>query len=94
MVLSDNRPVLLGSGSLSSGQVDAVVVVLSADGKPLTTFGSPYGCTAYDFGSVGDSFSYGDVGLDGKIAVVGVTGHGNASTTTDTDATFVLIPKP
>jgi uncharacterized delta-60 repeat protein len=94
MVLSDNRPVLLGGGSLSAGQGDAAIVLLSADGKPVTNgFGSPYGCTAYDFGSVGDFFWAGDVAADGKIAVVGVTGHGNGSTV-DTDSTFLLINKP
>jgi len=94
LLLSDNRPVLLGSGALSSGQVDGVVVLLAANGKPGSTgFGPPYGCTAYDFGSVGDSFAGGDVLSDGKIAVVGSTSHGNGSPT-DTDATFVLIPKP
>ena len=94
IVLSDNRPVLLGGGSLSSGQQDAAIVLLSADGKPVSNgFGSPYGCVAYDFGSVADFFWAGDVAADGKIAAVGVTGHGNGSTT-DTDATFVLIAKP
>ena len=94
LLLSDDRPVLLGSGALSSGQVDGVVVLLSADGKPVSNgFGAPYGCTAYDFGSVGDSFAAGDVLSDGQIAVVGATSHGNGSPT-DSDATFVLIPKP
>jgi uncharacterized delta-60 repeat protein len=94
LVLSDNRPVLLGGGSLSSGQQDAAIVLLSVDGKPVSNgFGAPYGCVAYDFGSVADFFWAGDVAADGKIAAVGVTGHGNGATT-DTDATFVLIPKP
>ncbi|HKO51155.1 MAG TPA: hypothetical protein VJV79_25775 [Polyangiaceae bacterium] len=94
MLLSDNRPVLLGSGALSSGQVDGVIVLLSPDGKPVTNgFGSPYGCTAYDFRSIGDSFAAGDVLSDGKIAVVGATSHGNGSPT-DIDSTFVLINKP
>jgi hypothetical protein len=71
-----------------------VIVLLSPDGIPVTNgFGSPYGCTAYDFGSIGDSFAAGDILLDGKIAVVGATGHGNGSPT-DTDSTFVLINKP
>jgi len=94
LLLSDDRPVLLGSGALSAGQVDGVVVLLSADGKPVSNgFGAPYGCTAYDFGSVGDSLAAGDVLSDGQIAVVGATSHGNGSPT-DSDATFVLIPKP
>jgi len=94
IVLSENRPVLLGGGSLSSGQQDAAIVLLSADGKPVTNgFGAPYGCVAYDFDSISDFFWAGDVATDGKIAAVGVTGHGNGSTV-DTDATFVLINKP
>ncbi len=93
IVLSDERPVLLGGGSLSTGQQDAVVALLSIDGKPVTTFGSPFGCTAYDFGSVGDFFWSGAVASDGKIAAVGLTGHANGSTD-DTDGIFVLINKP
>ena len=93
IVLSDERPVLLGGGSLSSGQQDAVIAVLSVNGLPLTSFGSPYGCTAYDFGTVGDFFWAGAVARDGKIAAVGLTGHGTGSTD-DTDGIFVLIDKP
>jgi len=93
IVLSDERPVLLGGGSLSSGQQDAVIAVLSVNGLPLTSFGSPYGCTAYDFGTVGDFFWAGAVARDGKIAAVGLTGHGTGSTD-DTDGILVLIDKP
>ncbi len=93
ILLSDERPVLLGGGSLSSGQQDAVIAVLSVNGAPLTSFGSPYGCTAYDFGSVGDFFWSGAVLGDGKIAAVGLTGHATGSTE-DTDGIFVLINKP
>ena len=93
IVLSDDRPVLLGGGSLSTGQQDAVVTLLSVNGVPVTTFGSPYGCTAYDFGSVGDFFWSGAVAPDGKIAAVGLTGHVSGSTD-DTDGIFVSIDKP
>jgi len=94
IVLSDDRPVLLGGGSLSSGQQDAVLVLLSANGAPVTAFGSPYGCTAYDFGSVGDFFWAGDVNkTDGTIAAVGLTGHASGSTD-DTDGILLLLNKP
>jgi uncharacterized delta-60 repeat protein len=94
IVLSEDRPLLLGGGSLSAGQQDAVLTLLSADGKPVTNgFGAPYGCTAYDFGSVGDFFWSGAVASDGKIAAVGLTGHASGSTE-DTDAIYVLINKP
>ncbi|MEI9952527.1 MAG: hypothetical protein WDO74_26990 [Pseudomonadota bacterium] len=94
IVLSDDRPVLLGGGSLSTGQQDAVITLLSLNGTPVTTFGSPYGCTAYDFGSVGDFFWSGAVNpTDGKIAAVGLTGHASGSTD-DTDGILVLINKP
>jgi len=93
VLLSDNRPVLLGGGSLSSGQQDGVVVVLGVDGAPVTTYGSPFGCTAYDFGSIGDFFWAGALASDGKIAAVGLTGETSGSAV-DTDSTFVLIPKP
>lgn len=93
IVLSDDRPVLLGGGSLSTGQQDAVIALLSVNGAPVTSFGSPYGCTAYDFGSVGDFFWSGAVAADGKIAAVGLTGHASGSTD-DTDGIFVLINKP
>jgi len=94
IVLSDDRPVLLGGGSLSSGQQDAVLVLLSPNGAPITSFGSPYGCTAYDFGSVGDFFWSGAVKpADGKIAAVGLTGHASGSTD-DTDGILLLLDKP
>ncbi|HEY0465687.1 MAG TPA: hypothetical protein VGC79_15845, partial [Polyangiaceae bacterium] len=115
IVLSDDRPVLFGGGSLSTGQQDAVITVLSLEGKTLTTggsggsggaggsgggsgvgfttFGAPYGCVAYDFGSVGDFFWSGAVAPDGKIAAVGLTGNAQGSSD-DTDGIFVLINKP
>lgn len=120
ILLSDDRPVLLGGGSLSSGQQDAVITVLSVDGKTLgslaaggsggaggvggsggsggsagafTSFGTPFGCKAYDFGTVGDFFWSGARAADGKIAAVGLTGHAQGSTD-DTDGIFVLIDKP
>jgi len=117
ILLSDDRPVLFGGGSLSSGQQDAVITVLSVDGKTLgslaaggsggtggvggsggsagafTSFGTPFGCKAYDFGSVGDFFWSGARATDGKIAAVGLTGHAQGSTD-DTDGIIVLIDKP
>lgn len=117
VVLSDDRPVLLGGGSLSSGQQDAVITVLSTEGKtlgsigsggsggaggsggsggaaaPFTSFGTPFGCKAYDFGSISDFFWAGAVAPNGKIAAVGLTGHAQGSTE-DTDGVFVLIDKP
>ena len=117
IVLSDDRPILFGGGSLSTGQQDAVITVLSAEGKTLgsigsggaggagggggaggsagafTSFGTPFGCKAYDFGSIGDFFWAGAVAPNGKIAAVGLTGHVQGSTE-DTDGVFVLIDKP
>jgi uncharacterized delta-60 repeat protein len=108
IVLSDDRPVIIGGGSLSTGEQDAVIALLSVDGKPVTpsgaggaggtggatsTFGSPYGCVAYDFGTIGDFFWAGATAPDGKIVAVGLTGEATGSTI-DTDSTFVSINKP
>ena len=95
IVLSEDRPVLLGGGSLSNGQQDGVVALLTVDGKPSTTaFGSPYGCVAYDFGTVGDFFWSGAVHpTNGTIAAVGLTGNASGSTD-DTDGILALINKP
>jgi uncharacterized delta-60 repeat protein len=94
IVLSDDRPVLIGRGNTASGQLDAVITLLSTEGKPVTAFGSPYGCNAYDFGSIGDNFQGGDVSaVDGKIAAVGSTSHATTSTE-DSDGILLVLPKP
>lgn len=89
----DNRPVLFGGGRTISDDQDAVVVLLAADGKPATTFGSPFGCQSYDFGTKGDFFWGSAIKADNSvIAGVGLTGADTA--TADTDSIVLVFNKP
>lgn len=89
----DDRPVLFGGGRLIADDQDAVVTVLDKDGKPATTFGSPFGCKAYDFGTKGDFFWGSAIKADNSVlAGVGLTGADTA--TADTDSIVLVVPKP
>jgi uncharacterized delta-60 repeat protein len=94
VLLSDDRPVLIGGGRLSSGDQDGVITVLTANGLPDTTSFGPFGCKAYDFGTIGDFLWGSALSANGNtIAAVGITGN-EAGSTVDTDGTLVLLAKP
>jgi len=93
-VLGDDRPVLIGGGRLSADDQDGVITILTASGLPDTTSFGPFGCKAYDFGTIGDFLWGSALSANGKvIAAVGITGNA-AGSTVDTDGTLVLLDKP
>lgn len=93
-VLSDDRPVLIGGGRLNADDQDGVITILTENGTPDTTKFGPFGCKAFDFGTVGDFLWGSALSADGnQIAAVGITGNATGSTE-DTDGTVVLLAKP
>ena len=93
-VLGDDRPVLIGGGRLSADDQDGVITILTASGLPDTTSFGPFGCKAYDFGTIGDFLWGSALSASGNvIAAVGITGNA-AGSTVDTDGTLVLLDKP
>ncbi|MES1179487.1 MAG: hypothetical protein ABUL62_34545 [Myxococcales bacterium] len=93
-VLSDDRPILIGGGRLASDDQDGVITILTANGLPDTTSFGPFGCKAFDFGTIGDFLWGSALSANGNtIAAVGITGNA-ANSTADTDGTLVLLAKP
>jgi uncharacterized delta-60 repeat protein len=94
-VLPDNRVAMLGGGRPTMNDVDAVVAVLTPDGKPDTTFG-PNGFRAYDLGGNSDFFWAGSVAPDKKsLAVVGLksgTPANDAGPPGNDDAAILILP--
>lgn len=94
LILSDDRPVLIGGGRLSADDQDGVITILTANGVPDKTSFGPFGCKAFDFGTIGDFLWGSALSADGAvIAAVGITGNAVGSTA-DTDGTLVLLAKP
>jgi uncharacterized delta-60 repeat protein len=94
VILGDDRPVLIGGGRLSADDQDGVITILTANGLPDKTSFGPFGCKAYDFGTIGDFLWGSALSADGNvIAAVGITGNA-AGSTVDTDGTLVLLAKP
>jgi uncharacterized delta-60 repeat protein len=93
-VLNDDRPVLIGGGRLSADDQDGVITILTANGLPDATTYGPFGCKAFDFGTIGDFLWGSALSANGNtIAAVGITGNATGSTV-DTDGTLVLLAKP
>lgn len=68
-LLPDGRILAVGSGSPAAGTVDAMVVLLDKDGKPVTTFGTD-GRVLSDLGGPGDAWYGVTVAPDGKSVMV------------------------
>lgn len=68
-VLPDGRILVVGSGSPSAGLVDAMVVLLDKDGKPVTTFGTD-GRVLSDLGGPGDAWYGVTLAPDGKSVMM------------------------
>jgi uncharacterized delta-60 repeat protein len=94
-VLPDNRVMMLGGGRPTMSDVDAMVAVLTPDGKPDTTFG-PGGFRVYDLGGSNDFFWGGSVAPDKKsVAIVGIksgTPAGDAGPPGNDDAALLILP--
>jgi uncharacterized delta-60 repeat protein len=94
-VLPDNRVALFGGGRPTASDVDAMVAVLTPDGKPDTSF-APSGFRTYDLGGNNDFFWAGSVAADKKsFAVVGIksgTPAGDAAPAGNDDAALLILP--
>jgi hypothetical protein len=86
---------MLGGGRPTMSDVDAMVAVLTPDGKPDTTFG-PSGFRIYNLGGNNDFFWGGSVAPDKKsVAIVGIksgTPAGDAGPPGNDDAALLILP--
>ncbi len=93
--LPDNRVLLLGSGRSTAANGDAMLVMLTADGSPDTTF-APLGRRVYDLGGPGDAFWGAALSPDKKrVAVVGVKGantNADAGAVGNDDGAVLILP--
>ena len=95
IVLPDKRVVMMGGGRPTMSDVDAMVAVLTPDGKPDTSF-APNGFRTYDLGGNNDFFWAGSVAPDKKsFAVVGLksgTPANDAGPPSNDDAALLILP--
>jgi uncharacterized delta-60 repeat protein len=91
LTLPNDHIVLVGGGRPVADNVDGVVVALTADGQPDTSF-TESGWKTFDLGGPAD-FIWG-VALSPsqtRIAAVGIKGVGTAATTGDDDAALLVL---
>jgi hypothetical protein len=86
---------MLGGGRPTSADVDAMVAVLTPDGKPDTSFG-PNGFRLYNLGGNNDFFWGASVAPDKKsVAIAGIksgTPAGDAAPPGNDDAALLILP--
>jgi uncharacterized delta-60 repeat protein len=83
LVLPDDRVLVVGSGKSTADNVDAMVVLLDEDGKPVTTFGES-GRVQTDLGGPADAWYGVTLSSDGSsVMVVGYKGVDAASGSND-----------
>jgi uncharacterized delta-60 repeat protein len=95
-VLPDGRILLVGGGRLTSADVDGVVMVLTRDGAPDTSFSSS-GFRTFDLGGPADFFWGLALSRDAKTAAIaGIRGVGTTppSPYDNDDAALLLLPLP
>lgn len=93
-VLPDNRVLLIGGGRQTASDVDGVVVLLTPDGAPDTSF-APNGWRAFDLGGPADFLWSVALSPNQKTAaIVGVKGVGANPTPAgaNDDAALLLLP--
>ena len=94
LVLPDRRVLLAGGGRRTAADVDGVVVVLTPDGQPDTSFAQS-GWRAFDLGGPADFLWSVAISPDKKTAAfVGIKGVGANPTpaTANDDAALLLLP--
>jgi uncharacterized delta-60 repeat protein len=90
--LPDGRVMIVGGGRPSESNVDAMIAVLDANGRPDTTF-APRGFRTWDMGGASDFFW--GVALSPSRAQVAVVGTRAVATGAgDDDAAVLLLPVP
>jgi uncharacterized delta-60 repeat protein len=94
MVLPDRRVLLVGGGRPTSANVDGVVMVMTPDGQPDTTFAAS-GWKPYDLGGPADFLWSVALSPNGKTAaVVGLLGVGTAPNPATLNDDSVLLLQP
>ncbi len=94
LVLPDRRIVLVGGGRLTSADVDGIVMVLTPEGQPDSSF-EFNGWRRFDLGGVSDFLWSAALAPDQKtLALAGIKGVGSAPTppSANDDAALVLLP--
>ena len=90
-VLPDGRVLIVGSGSPQAGSSDAMVVLLSKDGTPQSSFGTG-GRVLSDVGGPGDAwFGVAPAGDGESVTVVGYKGVDPEATVLNDDAAVARI---
>lgn len=90
VTLPDNRLLLVGGGRTSMENSDAMVGILTVDGKIDPTYG-PKGYRLFDLAGTSDFFWAADISPDKKsVAIVGSSGF--AAGMGDDDAAILLLP--
>lgn len=91
VALPDDHIVLVGGGRPVADNVDGVIVELTKDGQPETSFAEK-GFKTYDLGGPAD-FIWGVALSNSKtrLATVGIKGVGTAATTGDDDAVLMVL---
>lgn len=90
VTLPDNRLLLVGGGRTTMENSDAMVGILTADGKADTTFGTN-GYKMFDLTGASDFFWAADIAPDKKsVAIVGASGV--AMGMGDDDAAILILP--
>jgi uncharacterized delta-60 repeat protein len=90
ITLGDDRVLLVGGGRPAADNVDAMVAVLTPDGKPDATFAAK-GFATYDIGGASDFFWGAALSPDKKVAAI-VGTMGVAMGAGDDDAALFLLP--
>lgn len=96
LVLPDRRILLVGGGRLTSADVDGVVMALTPDGQPDSSF-EFNGWRRFDLGGPADFLWAGAIAPDRKtVALVGLRGVGSTPNppSANDDAALVLLPLP
>lgn len=92
VALGDDRVVMVGSGSPSASNIDAMVVVLDASGQLDNNFDGD-GWKLYSFGRADEAFFGVAVSPDGKqVAAAGYTAGATGGPAADEDGTLLLLP--
>ncbi|HMJ11744.1 MAG TPA: hypothetical protein VK524_10050, partial [Polyangiaceae bacterium] len=90
LALPDDRILLIGAGTATPSDKDAMLVLLSKDGQPASYFG-PDGRQLYSYGAPNEEFYGAALSPDGKwVAAVGYAAAGG--TLTNGNSTVLVLP--
>ena len=91
--LADGSVVIVGSGSTSSTNVDAMVVKLTSTGDLDDSFGGGEGYKLYSFGRADEAFFNASLAPDGNsVAAVGYRAGATGGAAEDEDGLLLILP--